>query len=268
MRRGLSRMARPAAAGPSPLHRHQHLPSHPTPPSFPLSREPRAGARRGASPSPIAPPLPTEGAPPKSVRPEPVEGSPSPVIPHAASNPTPCAARHPDTATLRPHRCLRYRLPMVVANPHRNHNITAPHTVVCAVLYVRDMVHSDGQSRRVKQQNGWVPVCKKKIGLVAEMCQASYDSNTETSPRSHETSNPTPRAARHPDTASLPCRSDRRYRLPMVVANSHRNHNITAPHTVVCAGLNAGRMVHSDGQRRRIQQQEGWVPVLQKRLDL
>ena len=80
------------------------------------------------------------------------------------------------------------------------------------------------------------------------MCQASYDSTTETSPRSHETSNPTPCAARHPDTASLPCRSDSRYRLPMVVANSHRNHSITAPHTVVCAVLLVGRMVYSDGQ--------------------
>ena len=39
-RRGLSRMARPAAARPSPLHHHQHLPSHPTPPSFPRRREP------------------------------------------------------------------------------------------------------------------------------------------------------------------------------------------------------------------------------------
>ena len=40
-------MARPAAAGPSPLHHRQRLPARPTPPSFPLSREPRAGARRG-----------------------------------------------------------------------------------------------------------------------------------------------------------------------------------------------------------------------------
>ena len=81
---------------------------------------------------------------------------------------------------------------MVDAIPHRNHNITAPHTVVCAVLNVGRMVHSDGQRRRVKQQEGWVPVLQKKIGFVAEMCQASYDSTTETSPRSHETSNPTP----------------------------------------------------------------------------
>ena len=65
---------------------------------------------------------------------------------------------------------------MVVANAHRNHNITAPHAVVCAVLNIGGMVHSDGQRRRIKQQEGWVPVCKKKIGFVAEMCQASYDS--------------------------------------------------------------------------------------------
>ena len=77
-----------------------------------------------------------------------------------------------------------------------------------------------------------------------------------------------PQRARHPDTALLPHRSEERYRLPMVDAISHRNHNITAPHTVVCAVLNVGRMVHSDGQRRRVKQQEGWVPVCKKRLDL
>ena len=71
------------------------------------------------------------------------------------------------------------------------------------------MVHSDGQRRRVKQQEGWVPVLQKKIGFVAEMCQASYDSTTETRPRSHETSNPTPSTARRTLTRpSLPHRSD------------------------------------------------------------
>ena len=168
-------------------------------------------------------------------------------------------------APLPPHRCLRYRLHMVVANSHRNHNITAPHTVVCATLYVGGMVHSDGQSRRVKQQDGWVPVLQKKIGVVAEMCQASYDSTTETRPRSHETSNPTPCASRPPDTAPLPPNRCLRYRLPMVVAISHRNHSVTAPHTVVCAVLYVGGMVHSDGQRRRVKQQ-GRLSVLCKKI--
>ena len=228
-RRGLSRMARPAAAGPSPLHHHQHLP--PRTPHRHYRRKPVSrGATGGANPiksyrsracgnltflNKHPPPqrqgrcaarwrLPIRRAAiaipfalslSKGLRP--------PSSPAKPATPPP-ARRHPDTASLRPHRCLRYRLPMVVANSHRNHNITAPHTVVCAVLLVGRMVHSDGQSRRIKQQEGWVPVLQKKIGFVAEMCQASYDSTTETSPRSHETSNPTPSAARHPDTASLP----------------------------------------------------------------
>ena len=153
------------------------------------------------------------------------------------------------------------------SNLHRNHNITTPHTVVCAVLYVGRMVHSDGQRRRIKQQEGWVLVCKKKIGFVAKMCQASYDSTTKTRPRFHETSNPTPCAARDPDTALLPHRSEERYRLPMVVAISHRNHNIPAPHTVGGGTLLVGGMVHNDGPRRRVKQQ-GRLFVLCKKSSL
>ena len=66
-RRGGSRTARPARAG-LPLRHQQPSPARPPPPSFPLSREPRAGARRGPSPSPVVRPP----SPPPSYRRKPV----------------------------------------------------------------------------------------------------------------------------------------------------------------------------------------------------
>ena len=51
----------------------------------------------------------------------------------------------------------------------------------------------------------------------------------------------------------------------MVDANSHRNHNITAPHTVGVASLLVGRMVHSDGQWQHVKQQEGLFSTLRKK---
>ena len=78
-------------------------------------REPRAGARRGASPSPIA------REPPKSVRPEPVEGPPPPtpssavpahptVVPAKAGTQGRCAAR--GVPVLAPPQPPRYPPPM------------------------------------------------------------------------------------------------------------------------------------------------------------
>ena len=174
-------MARPAAAGyftpPSPPALAD--PPNPSPSLPPESRRIQRGNGRGnltIQKLPVRANTPKrhrhyrEGTNPEvamfPVRPEPVEGSPSPVIPRATSNPTPCAAMHPDTATLRPHGCLRYRLPMVVAISHRNHSITAPHTVVCAVL----LVGRHGPQRwpeAAHQATGWrgCPFCKKRLDL-------------------------------------------------------------------------------------------------------
>ena len=46
------------------------------------------------------------------------------------------------------------------------------------------MVHSDGQSRLVKQQEGLFILSEKNIRFVAEMYHASYDSIAKTTSRS------------------------------------------------------------------------------------
>ena len=55
-------------------------------------------------------------------------------------------------------------------------------------------------------------------------------------------------AGRHTDTTLLPPLRCLRYRLPMAVAISHRNRNITAPHAVGGARLVVGGIVRIDGQ--------------------
>ena len=141
-----------------------------------------------------------------SVRPEPVEacpegtrrGPPACVIPRRRRNLTPCAGQHPDTAILPPRRCLRYRLPMKAIS-HRNQNITGPHAVGRPSLIVVGMVRIDGQRRLGKQQGRLIPLCKKLFGVVAKVCQASYDSNAKTT-----LNNPTARHGR--DTLHSPHR--------------------------------------------------------------
>ena len=63
---------------------------------------------------------------------------------------------------------------------HRNQNITDPHAVGRAGLTVVGMVRIDGQRRLGKQQGRLLPLCKKRFGYVAKVCQASYDSNAKT----------------------------------------------------------------------------------------
>ena len=72
---------------------------------------------------------------------------------------------------------------MEVATSHRNQNSTGPHAVGAASLIVGGMVRIDGQRGLVKQQGGLFTLCKKIIGIVAEMCQASYNSIAETTYR-------------------------------------------------------------------------------------
>ena len=176
------------------------------------------------------------------------------------------------------------------------------------------MVCIDGQRRPVKQHEGLLPLCKKFLGFVAKMHQASYKSNAKTTsplatvatprtpthlagplpdtvrpepveacpegtrracpegtrrgPRttgsphpSHAVGNPTPGAAQHTDTALLPPYRCLRYRLPMEVAISHRNQNVTSPHAVGGANLVVGGMVCIDGQRRPVKQHGGLLPL-------
>ena len=73
-----------------------------------------------------------------------------------------------------------------------------------------------------------------------------------------------PCAPQHTNTASLPPQRCLRYRLPMEVAISHRNHNSTSPHAVGTASLLVGGMVRIDGQRGPVKQQEGLFPICKK----
>ena len=137
------------------------------------------GEARGVSHS-IAPPLPTEGAPPKSVRPEPVEacpevtrrGPPTTNSPRITPSPPPprephplCAGRPTDTALLPPLQCLGYRLPMAVTISHRNQNTTDPHASGRPSPVVGGMVRIDGQRWLVKYQEGLSSLCKKILDL-------------------------------------------------------------------------------------------------------
>ena len=88
-RRGASRSARPAAAGPSPLHHQQPPPARRTTPRvIPAKAGIQRGAARGVSIPHRIPYSPTVGPHRDSVRPEPVEGSPT-TNPRRIPDPTP-----------------------------------------------------------------------------------------------------------------------------------------------------------------------------------
>ena len=75
---------------------------------------------------------------------------------------------------------------MAVAISHRNRNITAPHADGGARLVVGGMVRIDGQGCLGKFQGGLFPLCKKNLGFIANLSQASYKSNAKTtSPTGH-----------------------------------------------------------------------------------
>ena len=264
-RRGDSRSARPAAAGPPPSATSSpRRPIHP-PSSYrrkPVSR----GARHGASPSPPShPPHPTVRALPASVRPEPVEGPPTPpaappiVVPHrypevrqAGDPPSPSSppprpphpsrrARHPDTALLPPFPSLRYRLPMAITISHRNRNITGPHAFGGLSLVIGGMVRIDGQGWLGKYQEGLFILCKKILGFVANLCQASYKSISKTTspsvtvatpryspPMEHEIPNANPNralraVARHARTVRIEDHMRFSPRQPEVVSHGRKN---------------------------------------------
>ena len=140
-----------------------------------------------------------EGGPPPPAAPASLLPQSSPV---SAGTPPLCAGRHTDTALLPPLRCLRYRLPMAVAISHRNRNITAPHAVGGARLAVGGMVCIDGQRRPVKQHEGLLPLCKKILGFIANLSQASYKSNAKTTSPHRSQSRKLGQFPRHPRSAS------------------------------------------------------------------
>ena len=72
---------------------------------------------------------------------------------------------------------------MEVAISHRNHNIAGPHPVEAASLIVGGMVRIEGQRGLGQYQGGLLPLCKKILGFIAKLCQASYKSNAKTTYR-------------------------------------------------------------------------------------
>ena len=212
-RRGDSRIARPAKAGPSP-HNHQHSPT-PTPPSSYRRKPVSRGAQSGASPSPTHPsqgrfPNPfalslskpvlraLEGGPPPPAAPA------SPPHPRPRRNHPPRAGRHTDTASLHHRSDRRYRLPMEAVISHRNRNITGPRAFGGPSLVIGGMVRIDGQRRLVKQQGGLFPICKKFLGFIANLRQASYKSIAKTTPPPVTAAIPNTHLARHPGGSRTP----------------------------------------------------------------
>ena len=114
---------------------------------------------------PITPPHP----------PHPPSPPPPPITP-----PTPRVEQHPDTALLPPFPSLRYRLPMALTISHRNQTTTGPHAFGGLSLVIGGMVRIDGQGWLGKYQEGLFILCKKILGFVAEMRQASYKSISKT----------------------------------------------------------------------------------------
>ena len=176
--RALPKSVRPEPVEGSP---HRQPPHHPPPARvIPAKAGIQRGEARGVSHS-IAPPLPTEGAPPKSVRPEPVEacpegtrrGSPTTDSPRITPSPSPPREPHPvalgrptDTALLPPLQCLGYRLPMAVTISHRNQNTADPHASGRPSPVVGGMVRIDGQRWIVKHQEGLcIPLQKSFLDL-------------------------------------------------------------------------------------------------------
>ena len=113
---------------------------------------------------------------------------------------------------------------MEVAIAHRNQNSTGPHAVGGASLIVGGIVRIDGQRRLGKHQGGLFPICKKILGFVAKLCQASYESIAKTTSRSHAARLPAVagiqgrgagRYTHHPDTSPSRPSQHLRYPLPM-----------------------------------------------------
>ena len=152
---------------------------------------------------------------------------------------------------------------MEVATAHRNQNIPIHHPIRAASPIVGRMVRSDGHRPPVKQQEGMFLLCKKVFRFVAELCQASYDSITKTTPPPTPAASPTPATPRqagfanpfalslskpvlralegpvlraleggrppHPDTSPFPQPATPRYPPPMQPANKALNQHTPAP---------------------------------------
>ena len=84
---------------------------------------------------------------------------------------------------------------MEVAISHRNQNSTGPRAVEAANPTVARTVRIEAQRGLVMQQGGLLPLCKKVIGFIAKLRQASYKSNAKTTSRS--------RSARLPANAAI-----------------------------------------------------------------
>ncbi len=216
------------------------------------------GAQGRASPTP---PHPVAGAPPESVRPEPVEGPPTTRTPPPRASflrrqePRGARRRAPPP---QPPRRISDSLNRVRAirespvPPQRD-----PHPSITTSPRRPALPHHPSFLRRQEPRRTCTPQPQ------ARSLPPKREGQDGGAPPPHPAT-PPPCARRHPDTASLPPLRCLRYRLPMEVAISHRNHNIAGPHPDGTASLIVGGMVRIEGQRGLGQNQGGGVAPLQQ----
>ena len=69
---------------------------------------------------------------------------------------------------------------MAITISHRNQTTTGPHAFGGLSLVIGGMVRIDGQGWLGKYQEGLFILCKRILGFVANLCQASYKSISKT----------------------------------------------------------------------------------------
>ena len=111
-----------------------------------------------------------------------------------------------------------------------NRNITGPRAFGGPSLVIGGMVRIDGQRRLVKQHEGLLPLCKKILGFIANLRQASYKSIAKTTPSGHS------RDTQHPPRPSPrrkpgPHCCDRRRPIPSGFPPLRYNEAVTAART-------------------------------------
>ena len=130
---------------------------------------------------------------------------------------------------------------MAITISHRNKNITGPHAFGGLSLVIGGMVRIDGQGWLGKYQEGLFTLCKKILGFVANLCQASYKSISKTTspsvtvatpryspPMEHEIPNANPNralraVARHARTVRIEDHMRFSPRQPEVVSHGRKN---------------------------------------------
>ena len=130
---------------------------------------------------------------------------------------------------------------MAITISHRNQTTTGPHAFGGLSLVIGGMVRIDGQGWLGKYQEGLFTLCKRILGFVANLCQASYKSISKTTspsvtvatrryspPMEHEIPNANPNralraVARHARTVRIEDHMRFSPRQPEVVSHGRKN---------------------------------------------